>query len=147
MLNVNVSGFRQLEKDTEVLKRQIMSRLDEVIMPYYFQKLQSITFRAHQIGQETIKAATTPTGAARAAAGGNGPGRVDSGEFLAGFTLDSGRKFGKIYEFNIGWLNGTPRWASYQEMGFKHRSGAIVTGAEARAAAARYINNEIEKLK
>ena len=147
MLNINVKSFEKLSKEAKVLENQIRSLKDEVVMPYYFQKLQSITYYATQAGKEQIRSAVTVTGAARAARGEGQPGRIKTGQFIDGFTLDNGKKVGDTYEFRIGWLDAKPDWAAYQELGFRHRAGMFVTGADALGETKRYIDNEISKLK
>lgn len=146
MISFDTSAFRVLDKQLEKLQHVIKSHKDEVVMPYYFQKLQSITFYAHAAGREEIRNAITRTGEARARRGEGVPGRIKSGKFIEGFTLDTGQRIGDTYEFNIGWLNGLPYWAVYQELGFKHRAGMFVTGADALGATRRYIENEMSKL-
>lgn len=146
MISFETAEFNKLTREIEDLKVTIESHMDEVVMPHYFQKMQSITYYAYQIGKQQIREAVTMTGRRRAAKGLGEPGRVETGKFIDGFTLDPGQRVGKTYEFNIGWLDGAPEWASYQELGFIHRGGMIVTGADALGAATRYIENEMDKL-
>lgn len=147
MLNMRFEA-NDFDKNLEVLQGDLLAFKDDVAVPYYFQRLQGILARAGAVGRQQIADAVTATGIARARAGGGEPGRIESRAFIDNFKATVGRSNGKgRYEFEIGWLSGSPNWASYQELGFLHSSGMFVTGADALGAAERYILSEIEKLK
>lgn len=147
MLNIRFDAD-DFNKDLKTLQGDLLAFKDDVAVPYYFQRLQSILARAGAVGRQQIADAVTATGIARARNGGGEPGRIESHQFIDNFKATVGRSNGKgRYEFEIGWLNGSPNWASYQELGFLHSSGMLVTGADALGAAERFILNEIEKLK
>ena len=141
MITADLVQFEQFAlREITHLEKRVRTHLEDAVIPYYFQKMQSITFYARQKGQEAIKTAVNNVKSE--------PGRYETGAFLDGFTLDNGKKTGnKQYEFKIGWLNGKPDWSSYQELGFKHTSGMYVTGADALGEAERYIQSEVAKLK
>lgn len=147
VLNINIASFNDFSKQAKRLENRVVTHKREVVMPYYFQKMQTITSNATWIGREQIKDAVTRTGQARAAAGEGHPGRIVTEKFINGFKHTPGKKVGDNYEFEIGWLNQLPYYAAYQELGFKHRSGVYVTGADALGAAQRYIRLEMEKLR
>lgn len=136
----------QFTKQLKTLEKSIVTTIKDVQIPGYFQELQRIAAEATKVARVEIKLATTETGRRRAAAGGNGPGRIDTGKFYDGITWEARRRGKGLYEVRIGWLNGQPDWASYQELGFTHRSGMYVAGADALGSAQRYFENELAKL-
>lgn len=146
MLNIRFDAD-SFTKELKVLQGDVLAFKDDVVMPYYFQKLQSIIAAAGREGRQQIADAVTATGMRRAQNGGGEPGRIESGAFVNNFKT-SARSDGKgRYSLEIGWLDAQPRWASYQELGFLHTSGMVVTGADALGAAERFILSEIERLK
>ena len=121
--------------------------IQDVRIPRYFQKLQSIAAKATEYAKIQIKLASTPTGEKRVQNGGREAGRYETGAFYDSFTWKVTKASKGEYEVRIGWLDNPPDYAAYQEFGFKHRSGMYVAGADALIAAERYMVNEIKKLK
>lgn len=102
----------------------------KVFSKYYFQEIQSVLYAAVTIGRVYINQPVnaTPTGTARKAAGGNGPGRVDSGLMQKAFTTDGGRRTSaNRYDFKIGWITGEPGYSIFQEYGTKNGVKAMHT--------------------
>lgn len=130
-------------KELRALDGVLRAKKEDVVVPYYFQKLQGIAARAVKEGKQAIRDAVTPTGLSRPGE----PGRVVTGDFIDGFTWKVVSESKGNYIVRIGWLDAKPDYASYQELGFIHRSGMVVTGADALGTAERYVQNEIEKLK
>lgn len=146
MFSLNLNADK-VTKQLRALDVGLATTIKEVKIPNYFQQLQKIAAAATELGRIQIKLATTDTGKKRAAAGGRGPGRIDSGKFYEKLKWKATRVDKGAYFIRIGWLDGEPDWAAYQELGFTHRSGMFVTGADALGAARRYAELEIEKLK
>lgn len=134
-------------KELNTLQAYAKTYTEDVAVPYYFQKLQSILPRALQIGKQQIRDAVTKTGQARAARGEGEAGRVESHQFIDGLQYNVMKTAKGTYLVRYGWLNGEPNWASYQELGFVHSGGMIVTGADALGAMEMYIESEIDKLR
>lgn len=128
------------------VKAKIEGFPEEALGRYYFQQLQSLLASAADVMKNYIEydpSVRTQTGWARAALGGNGPGRKDTGALIDGITW-SGRKVadGK-YSFEVGWLNGTPGYAIFQEQGTK-------TGVRAMNSleyVTNFIRQELQLLK
>ncbi len=133
-------------KQIKQLDAFLRTRRDDVIVPYYFQRLQGIAARAANVGREAIRNAVTETGKRRATGGGQ-PGRIDSGKFLESFKWEVRAEAKGVYRVRVGFIDNQPDYASYQDLGFIHRSGMVVTGADAIGAAERYAANEIAKLR
>lgn len=137
---------KALQRNIKNLTKRIEVFREDIVMPRYFQRIQSTLYTAQRLGRQVIADAHTPTGEARARAGGE-PGRIETGAFVSNFKTDGGRKTPDGYLFKIGWLDDQPDWAKYQELGFKHRGGMIVAGADALGEVKRYIESELEKIK
>lgn len=137
----------QVTRQIKTFEAGLVTTVKDVHVPRYFQELQRIAAEATELGRIQIKLATTVTGKKRAAGGSGSPGRIDSGKFYNRLKWEARSRGKGLYEVRIGWLDGEPDWATYQELGFTHRSGMYVTGADALGAARRYAALEIEKLK
>lgn len=137
----------QFSRQIKTFEAGLITTVKDVEIPRYFQRLQSIAADATELGRIQIKLATTITGKKRAAQGSGSPGRIESGSFHSKLKWEANRRGKGLYEVRIGWLDGEPDWATYQELGFTHRSGMYVVGADALGAARRYAALEIEKLK
>lgn len=133
-------------KQIKQLDAFLRARRDDVIVPYYFQQLQGIAARAANVGRQAIRDAVTETGKKRAASGGH-PGRIDTSAFYNSFKWEVRAESKGVYRVRVGFIDNPPDYASYQDLGFIHRSGMVVTGADAIGAAERYAANEIAKLK
>lgn len=131
-------------KQLKVLETSLVTTVRDVEIPQYFQQLQSIAADAVALARIQIKLATTETGRAR---GKGSAGRVETGKFIEGIKWEGRRRGKGLYEIRIGWLDGQPDWATYQELGFKHRGGMYVTGADALGTAQRYFEAELGKLR
>lgn len=140
-------NFREFDKSIEKLEQSMITTVKDVVIPGYFQQLQRIAAEATALARIRIKLATTPSGIARARSGSGQPGRIDTGAFYKGLSWRVRKEAKGAYSIRIGWLDGDPDYASYQELGFQHRSGMYVTGADALGEAHRYVENEIAKLK
>lgn len=92
---------------------------EEVVMPRYFQFLQREVANAAEIMRSYIEGHNFGDK--------NGPGRVKTGKMRDSVKWE-GRKDGKgIYRFRLGWLDGTPGYAIFQEQGT--RNGVIAMNA------------------
>lgn len=103
------------------LKATIEGFPELVMEKYYFQILQQIVstyVESARLAIETSKGldTATPTGEARKARGGRGPGRADTGKMVANLKW-KGRKEGNKYVFEIGWLDRVPGYSVFQEYG------------------------------
>jgi hypothetical protein len=103
-------------------QQKIYGHPEKVFTTYYFQELQSLTAAAADVQRNYIntKPNSTPTGVARVAAGGNGPGRVDTGEMRDAIKWSARKVSPKRYEFKFGWINGVPGYSIFQEYGTSH---------------------------
>lgn len=114
----------------------------EVAREVYFPELEKIANNGKEYMRYIILASETDTGRARAAQGGNGPGRVDTGTMY-----DSVRARVNVnknsFSALVGWLDGRPGYAIFQEHGTKNG----VKGMEAVQQAQEYMLSEIRKLK
>jgi hypothetical protein len=105
------------------VQNRIIGFPEEVMEKFYFQKLQSAVASAADVMRNYIEYSpdvVTPTGQARAALGGNGPGRKDTGRMIAGVKWRGGKVGKAKYEFALGWLNGEPGYSIFQEHGTKN---------------------------
>lgn len=96
---------------------------EKAIGPYFFQYLQSMMPEAVDVMQQYLNERPnwTETGIKRRAMGGNGPGRVKSGDMQRAISwrqIPTGRK--GYYKFQVGWVNGEPGYAIFQEQGTKN---------------------------
>lgn len=128
------------------LKNRIMGFPEETMTKFYFQRLQSITASAVDVQKNYIaydKRLYTETGKRRAALGGNGPGRIDTGKMVDGIKW-RGRKVGKAkYQFDFGWLDGTPGYSIFQEHGTKNGVKAM----DSLGYAAQFVRTELRLLE
>lgn len=121
---------------------------DELFVKYYYQKLAGIGARSANRMRRTILASTTRTGERRVKKGTGIAGRV-SGKTPAGqkSMYDSIgwhiTKHGKNhYTLQVGWLDGTPGYAIFQEQGTSNGVAAM----HALRDATEYARSEIAKL-
>jgi hypothetical protein len=112
---------------------------EEAIQKYYFQALQQLAAETVDVMKNYIEYSPdvrTPTGEARGA-----KGRVKSGEMRDAIKW-SGRKVGKVYRFEIGWLDGRPGYAIFQEQGTKNGVKAM----ESIAYALEFARREVQMM-
>ncbi len=96
---------------------------DKALGPYFFQFMQKMMPEAVDVMRHYLEAKPnwTPTGEARKARGGDGPGRVDSGDMQRAISwrqVPTGIK--GYYRFQLGWVNGEPGYSIFQEQGTKN---------------------------
>lgn len=97
------------------VKSEIEGFAEKAIGPYFFQFMQSMMPEAVDVMQSYIRyqaGKTTKTGK---------PGRVETGEMWEQVTwrqIPTGKK--GFYRFELGWLNGTPGYAIFQEQGTRN---------------------------
>lgn len=79
--------------------------------------VEEATLHGEDVMQGILQAAATKTGQERAAAGGNGPGRVNMGDMSKAVmtNIKVGRNNGTVGEF--GWVQGAEDYFLYQEHG------------------------------
>ena len=115
---------------------------EEVAREVYFPELEKIANNGKEYMRYIILSSETETGKKRANQGGNGPGRVDTG-----VMFDSVRARVNInksgFSALVGWLDGRPGYAIFQEHGTKNG----VKGMEAVQQAQEYMLSEIRRLK
>lgn len=114
----------------------------EVAQDIYFPALERIAQEGVDFIRFIILSATTMTGAQRANAGGNGPGRVDSGKMYEKVNYRARKRANNGFSLFVGWTNGTPGYAIFQENGTKNG----VVGMEALRQAQQYMYSEAVKL-
>lgn len=96
---------------------QIRGYPEFAFQKYYFQSLQQLAAEGVDVMKNYIEydpKVRTKTGEARGA-----KGRVKTGEMRDAVKW-SGGKVGKNYRFDIGWLDGRPGYAIFQEVGTKN---------------------------
>lgn len=114
---------------------------EDVAQEVYYPALRQIAENGKDYMRYIILASDTATGRKRAAQGGNGPGRVDTGKLYDGVrarTNINKDSFSAI----VGWLDGKPGYAIFQELGTTNG----VKGMEAIAQTQEYMLSEIKKL-
>lgn len=117
---------------------------DQVMEKYYFQKLQQIVAAGADIQREYLNSRPnyTKTGQKRKAAGGNGPGRIDTGTMKDGIKWSSQKTAKGRYDFKFGWINGTPGYSIFQEYGTANG----IQGMGSLAYALEFVRKEIKYL-
>lgn len=111
---------------TEPAKMKFMkTRIEtftDVQIKRYFQLLQYIFATYAEAMRMDIagKDYATPTGYARVARGGPGPGRIVTGAMIKGVKWRGRKISDSRYLFEIGWLDGRPGYAIFQEYGTKN---------------------------
>lgn len=132
---------------TEVSKfNAVRSKIEgwpkEVAQDIYFPALEQIAKDGVDFMRFIIISATTMTGAQRAAAGGNGPGRVDSGKMYDKVNYRARKRAKNGFSLFVGWVDGQPGYAIFQENGTKNG----VIGMEALRQTQEYMYAEVVKL-
>lgn len=145
------------QADIEKVRSKIVGWPDEVMTDIYYPALRAIAAEGREFIRNIIDKSTTATGQARAAAGGNGPGRVDTGDMRRAVgSRASLYKSGKGFSIFIGWVGtsatlsrtgtragqGTPGYAIFQEHGTKNG----VEGMEAIGQAEVFVMTKLRAL-
>jgi len=118
---------------------------EEATQKYFFQALQSISASAADVMRSYIEsnpAVFTPTGEARKASGGNGPGRVKTGAMRDAVKWRGGKDGKNKYSFQFGWIDGAPGYSVFQEYGTKNG----VTAMNAIQYTADFVRRELRLL-
>lgn len=114
---------------------------EKVANEIYFPQLRQIAENGKEYMRYIILASDTATGRKRAGQGGNGPGRVNTGlmyDSVRARVNQNKNSFSAL----VGWLDGRPGYAIFQELGTKNG----VKGMEAVQQAQEYMLSEIRKL-
>lgn len=114
---------------------------DTVFDDTYAPALEKIAESGVEFMRFVILDSATETGIARAGAGGNGPGRVDTGTMFDSVTSKINANKGHFAAL-VGWLNGTPGYAIFQELGTSHG----IEGMGALIQAREYMLSQIQAL-
>jgi hypothetical protein len=137
-------AWARLKGDGKALTKmaaRISQAPDEIFVKYYYQQVVRIVFQARKLMLKTIDESTTPTGAARARRGGE-PGRIDTGKMRKRVWARANKTGAGRYRADVGWLDGIPGYAIFQEHGTR---GGIVA-MNALQIAGDYIEEEMRKL-
>lgn len=116
------------------------------VIKYLFQHLQYISASGADVGRNFIKyhpSVVTKTGEERASRGAGIAGRVDSGEMVNKFRWSGGKIGPGKYKFKVGWLDGTPGYAIFQEQGTKRG----VVAMNALGYVTEYMRNEMKLME
>lgn len=103
-------------KDLDAVRSKIRGWPEEVAREVYWPALQQIAANGAEYIRFIILASDTKTGEKRVAAGGPGPGRVDTGEMFDNVGYRNRVTAGGFSSF-VGWINGRPGYAIFQELG------------------------------
>lgn len=122
------------------LANRITRAPEEIFVKYYFQKIQGIVAQARRIMIQTIDESVTEKGIERSRKGGK-PGRRDTDK-MRDSVWAKAYKEGTRYRAEVGWLDGRPGYAIFQEHGT--RNGIV--GMDALRKAGDYIEAEMDKL-
>lgn len=137
-------AWARLKGDGKALTKmaaRITRAPEEIFVKYYYQQITRIVFAARQIIIKRIETATTPTGRERAKRGGE-PGRIESGTMKKRVWARVNKQGSGRYRADVGWLEGLPGYAIFQEHGTR---GGIVA-MDALREAGDYIEAEMNKL-
>lgn len=114
---------------------------EEIFVKYYYQQIQKIVFQARRIMLRIIDESVTEKGLQRSRKGGN-PGRVDTGTMRDKVWARAYKASNNRYRAEVGWLDGRPGYAIFQEQGT--RNGIVAMNALREAG--DYIEAEMDKL-
>jgi hypothetical protein len=108
------------------VRSRILTWNNDVAIPYYQQKLRGVASRGAKLIRQIIIDSTTPTGEQRKEAGGNGPGRINSKDMYnaVGWKV-SAKQARKNYSLRVGWVDGRPGYAIFQEHGTRNGVAAM----------------------
>lgn len=138
-MSIRISGDG---KEIEKLAAAVVRKPEEIMVKYYFQQVQRIVFEARRLMLEIITRAETETGKLRAARGGNGPGRIKTKKMIDAVWARAYKNGSGGVVGTVGWLNGRPGYAIFQEHGT--RTGIVAMDALRQAG--DYIEREMDKL-
>lgn len=129
-------------RDFDAVRAKIMGWPEEVAREVYWPQMEAIAQEAREYIRFIILQKETATGQARAAQGGNGPGRVKTGKM---FDLVRARVRARKQGFSafVGWLDGKPGYAVFQELGTKNGVEAM----EAIHSAREYMLSQMKALQ
>lgn len=117
-------------KAFDAVRARILGYPEKVAEEVYWPALQSIASEGVTTIRQIILSSTTPTGEARAAKGGK-PGRYDTGNMFKNVRMRL-RKRAKGFTAFVGWIEGKPGYAIFQEMGTKNGVRAMEAIVTAR---------------
>ena len=101
---------------------------------------------AERVMIEVMTQASTPTGEARVARGGSGPGRINTGALIKAILADLERE-GRSVTGRAGWLEDQQDYYLIQDQSARYGAHALEQGFIAgRNAAIEYIEREWRKL-
>lgn len=101
------------------VRNKIMGWPEEVAKEVYWPMLQQVGRDGRDFIRYIILDSTTPTGEERARRGGNGPGRVNTGNmYNAVSSRARERKDG--FSLFVGWADGRPGYSIFQELGTRN---------------------------
>lgn len=128
-------------KEIKKLAAAVVRKPEEILVKYYFQQVQRIAFEARRLMIKIINEAETETGRRRALKGGK-PGRIETGRMVEKVWARAYKTGSGGIAATVGWLDGRPGYAVFQEHGTR---GGIVA-MNALRAAGDYIEQEMDKL-
>lgn len=125
----------------DAVRSKIQGWPEEVAKEVYWPMLQEIGRQGRDYIRAIILSSTTPTGEQRARNGGNGPGRVKTGQMFDKVSSRAReRKTG--FSLFVGWAEGRPGYSIFQELGT--RNGVI--GMNAIAQAEEYMLSQLRAM-
>lgn len=131
--NSGVNRIKVTGPDFDTIRERILSAPD-VIADQVLAVFDEVGSEAVDEMKDTITNASTKTGAARVAAGGNGPGRIDTGKMIDAVSYIA-RKNARRVSLRFGWLYGRPGYAFFQEYGTSNGVPAMHALTNARVHA------------
>lgn len=102
--------------DFDAVRAKIMGWPEEVAEDVFYPQLEIIAQNGKARIREIIETSATKTGAERAARGGNGPGRIKTAKMYNSVRARVRKRKNGFSAF-VGWIDGTPGYASFQELG------------------------------
>lgn len=113
-LRIKVPG-----NNLNAVRSKIRGWPEEIAEEIFWPALEQISAEGADFIRFIILAAETETGKKRAALGGNGPGRVKTGTMfdMVGYR---NRKTKNGFSSFVGWVNGRPGYAIFQELGTRN---------------------------
>ncbi len=138
---IRLEGDRKQGGGLYQMAARISRAPEEIFVKYYYQKVQKIAFEARRIILNTIDESVTAKGIARARNGGKS-GREVSGKMKKGVWARAYKASANRYRAEVGWLDGRPGYAIFQEHGT--RNGIVAMDSLRKAG--DYIEAEMDKL-
>ena len=103
----------------DTVRSKIRGWPEKVAEEVYWPALAAIAAEGADYIRFIILDSKTETGEKRVAAGGNGPGRVDTGNMFDMVGYRNRKTKGGFSSF-VGWVNGRPGYALFQDLGTKN---------------------------